>query len=369
MKHSTSAWEKLATFAMVVALVTVPGLVWAQDAATAGAVFVSTNSRTDNQVWQYTRATDGTLTLLGKFSTTGLGNAGILGSQGSVILGPGNKFLFVVNAGSNNISSFSVKSTGLTFVSKVASGGTKPVSLTAHGNFVYVTNAAGTPNIVGFKVSLTGVLTQLASSSRNLSATGASPGQVGFNSSGTLLVVTEKGTNKIDTFTVATSGLATGPLVQASFGKEPFGFNFDNKGHLIVSETPGSAMTSYSVNSTGTLTVISGSVPDFGSAACWVVNTNNSGLASQYSYTTNTGSNTISRYQIGTNGSITLQSPDAPTAVDPLDMALSTGSVYLYAQDGRAGEIEGFSIGSDGSLTKITAATAIPITAVGLAAY
>ncbi len=370
MKLMGSAMQKLGILAA--AALTCACLVagaTAQEVATTGAVFISTNSAANNQVWQYTRATDGTLTLLGKFSTTGLGNSGVLGSQGEVILNSTNTYLFVVNAGSNDITSFSVKSTGLTVINKVASGGTKPVSLTIHGNLLYVLNASGTPNITAFKVGLTGALTQLANSTRLLSANTASPAQVGFNAAGTVLVVTEKKTNKIDTYTVARSGLATGPLVQNSVGAEPFGFAFDFRGRLIVSEGTNSTMSSYSVSSGGTLTVISASVPDFGGAACWVVNTNNPAFTSQYSYTSNTGSNSISGYQIGSDGSLALLSANTPTAKGPLDMALTPGSAYLYVVDGKTGEIEGYSVISDGSLSKVTTATGVPVGSVGMAAY
>src|SRR5437016_11969061 len=49
-------------------------------------------------------------------------------------------FLFVVNAGSNEISSFSVGPQGLTLADKVWSGGQRPISVTTHDNFLYVLN-------------------------------------------------------------------------------------------------------------------------------------------------------------------------------------------------------------------------------------
>ena len=49
-------------------------------------------------------------------------------------------------------------------------------------------------------------------------------------------------------------------------------FAYDSAGHLIVSEVMKSAASSYSVSSSGVLTVITPSLVDFGKAACWTVN-------------------------------------------------------------------------------------------------
>jgi hypothetical protein len=61
------------------------------------------------------------------------------------------------------------------------------------------------------------------------------------------------------------------------------------------------AMSSYTVFG-GLLNVVSGSVPDFQTAACWVVITNDG----QFAYTTNTASGTVSSYNIGSDGTLTL---------------------------------------------------------------
>ena len=344
-------------------------------AQTTGAIYLNTN-QTANEVWSYSRASDGTLTFAGSFPTQGAGsNSGNLESQGAIILSPNGKLLFVVNSGSNEITSFSVKSGGqLTFVSKVASGGTFPVSLTLHGSFLYVVNAGGTAaRISGFKVNAAGAMKAIANSARKLSTALPTPTQVGFNSKGTLLVVTEKATDKIDTYTVSpTTGLATGPTVQNSNGPGPFGFAFDNLGHLIVSEVKNSAASSYSVSSAGTLTVITGSLIDFGKAACWTVNTNSKKYPTQYSYITNTADATISGFSIAANGAISLLNADGrtfvlPTGGDPLDEALSSDSSYLYALEGSFGGIVGFQIQTDGSLVEVTNPLGTPTSSYGLA--
>ena len=343
-------------------------------AQTTGAIYLNTNQAA-NEVWSYTRASDGTLTSAGVFSTQGAGTAtGNLDSQSAIALSATGKFLFVVNAASNEITSFAVKpGAQLTFVSKVSSGGTFPVSLTLHGSLLYVVNAMGTSaRISGFRVSSSGALKPIAGSARKLSTALPTPTQIGFNAAGTLLVVTEKGTNKIDTYTVAANGLATGPNVQDSNGAGPFGFTYDSAGHLIVSEVMKSAASSYTVSSSGTLTVVTGSLLDLGKAACWTVATSNRSFPNQYAYITNTTADTISGFSIASDGSLALLNSDGktyilPSGADPLDEALSRDSNYLYALEGTFGGIVGFQIQSDGSLVQVTNILGTPISSYGIA--
>jgi len=377
MKAPKKTWPALATGVTALMALTGwldswgwgPGVHRVEAQGSPGAVYTMTNDTTDNRVIAYRRGVNGLLTPIGMFSTNGLGTGANLYSQGSVSLSPDHRFLFAVDAGSNEVSSFAVQANGsLTFVSKAPTSGLLPTSVTAYGNFLYVMNASG--NISGFTIASDGSLTPIPNSTRHLSSMMARPGQVSFSNDGTLLVVTEKYTNKIDTFTVAPDGLATGPLVQNSHGAEPFGFAFDNAGHLIVSEGVPSADSSYSVSSMGVLTVISGSVTDNEKQDCWVVNTNNPSFPTQYSYAANTGSGNISSYTIGSTGTLTLLAAVAgSSAADARDMALSADSNYLYVFERAVGTIGGFSVQSNGSLMHITKATGIPTTAYGLAGY
>ena len=167
----------------------------------AGAVYVLTN-QVQNAVAVFSRTTDGHLTAVGQFPTGGAGDpvaippdppVDPLASQGGLVFGPGNQFLFAVNAGSNQISVLRVSRRGLHLVNVVDSGGVRPISLTIYGNLLYVLNEGGTPNITGFTFGDDGTLTPLAGSTRSLiGGTAADPAEVSFNSDGTLLVVTEK---------------------------------------------------------------------------------------------------------------------------------------------------------------------------------
>src|SRR5262249_56044059 len=102
---------------------------------------------------------------------------------------------------------------------------------------------------------------------------------------------------------------------QSSSGMTPFGFAFNRRGTLIVSEafggaTGASAVSSYEVDDDGTLTLITGSAPTHQTAACWIANTANG----RFTYTTNTGSSSVSGYAVDRDGALSLLDPDGITA-------------------------------------------------------
>ncbi|MFL6504477.1 MAG: lactonase family protein, partial [Candidatus Udaeobacter sp.] len=347
----------------------------------AGAVYVLTN-QPENAVAVFRRSTDGHLTAAGQFSTGGAGDpvaippdppVDPLASQGALVFGPGNQFLFAVNAASNEISVFSVGRSSLHLVDVVDSGGVRPISLTSYGNLLYVLNEGGTPNITGFTVGADGTLTPLAGSTRPLiGGTGADPAQVSFNSDGTLLVVTEKLGNRLDSYVVDQNGLPSAPIGNASSGMTPFGFSFNNNDFLIVSEAfalmPGqSAASSYSSDQTGALSVVTGSVHNNQTASCWVVIPNN-GLRAIVS---NTASGTISTYNVDGDGMLSLANAVAANLgmnSAPRDMALSVNGQLLFVQTDGGQSVTVFRIENNGALTLIDTVGGLPFGAQGIAA-
>ena len=347
----------------------------------AGAVYVLTN-QPKNAVAVFSRTTDGHLTAAGQFSTGGAGDpvaippdppVDPLASQGALVFGPGNQFLFAVNAGSNEISVLSVSRSGLRLVDVVDSGGVRPISLTVYGNLLYVLNEGGTPNITGFTVGGDGTLTPLAGSTRPLiGGTGADPAEVSFNIDGTLLVVTEKLGNRLDSYVVDQNGLPSAPISNASSGMTPFGFSFNNNDSLIVSEAfalmPGqAAASSYSSDPAGVLNVITGSLHNNQTASCWVVIPNNGTRA----IVSNTASGTISTYNIDGNGMLTLANAVAanlgPTSA-PRDMALSVNGQILFVQTDGGQSVTVLHVENNGTLTPVDTAGGLPFGAQGIAA-
>ncbi len=343
------------------------GLAMAERPDAPGAVYTMTNSEQGNKVLVFDRSADGLLSYNGAFETSGNGTGDGLGNQRGVILTKDNQWLYVVNAGSNTISVFKVRSHGLEYMDSYLSGGKRPVSLAVDGDLLYVLNAGGAvgyeDNITGFLIEPDGVLLPLAGSTQPLSETNTSPAQIEFSTDGNVLLVTEKGTSRIDTYVVDDDGLAGPPNVFASAGTVPFGFSFSKRNRLYVSEAGTSSASSYQVYPDGYLEVISPAVPINQAGVCWLVVTKNG----RYAYTTNAGSGTISVFDIDRDGTIfLLGNTDAIGGV--IDMAFSINSLYLYALSSSNQKILGFQLGSDGNLTQIEDIN-LPFGANGLAAH
>jgi 6-phosphogluconolactonase len=338
-----------------------------------GAVYALTNALSGNAVAVWNRSSDGTLTPAGSYPTGGAGIAAGLGSQGALVLSQNHQWLFAVNAGSNDISSLRVDRDGLALISRIASGGERPTSLTVSGDLLYVLNAGGDGNITGFSVGIDGTLAPLAGSTRALSGNATSPAQVQFSPNGSLLLVAERATQTIDAYVVGADGQASGPVINHSSGAVPFGFAFGKREQVFFSEAGGgqnglSAASSYRVDANGNLTVVTGSAPTYQGAACWLVVTNDG----RYAYTANAASDSISGFAIGADGSLSLITPDGRTGTagaGATDMALSVDSQFLYVRNSRAGTISAFAVQAGGSLQALGDTNGLPAGSAGLAAY
>jgi 6-phosphogluconolactonase len=344
----------------------------------SGAVYTLTNQPTGNSVIVFDRAADGTLTLAGSYPTggtgTGAGSTGILtvdplGSQGAVVLSQSKRLLFAVSAGSNQVSAFAVDDDRLYLLNTINSGGKMPISVTVHGKLVYVLNAGGTPNITGFTIDpRTNNLVPLAGSARPLAGgSAATPADVSFNLDGSLLMVTEKGTQTIDTYTVNRDGTASGPISNPSSGSTPFGFEFTHRNLAIVAEAGPNALSSYKAHENGQLELITGSLKNGQAATCWAVVTDDG----RYAYSVNAGSGTISSYEVSTEGDLTLLDPTAAVTGSgsaPTDPGFSSDSKFLYVRDGKLGVVYGYRVDGDGSLIPVGTTDGIPAGGQGLAA-
>jgi 6-phosphogluconolactonase (cycloisomerase 2 family) len=341
-----------------------------------GAVFTATNGASGNSIIAFARADDGSLIPAGTFSTGGKGIGGTtdpLASQYSVLLGGNdNKLLFVVNAGSNDVSTFRVNGASLTLVGTTSSGGSLPTSLAIAKHVLYVLNA-GSNTIRGFDVSEDGTLTASASASASLSAGASGAAAIRASRNGKMLVVTEKGSRTIDVFPIGEHGGLGSAVQSASVGVSPFGFDFAKENQIAISEAGSAAASLYEVAKNGTLTVESPSVSTNGQAApCWLIATTNG----RFAYTANAGSGTISGYSVDTKGGLALLVPSGISGSTgagstPLDLDLTSGDHYLYVLESGAGRIGAFAVGDHGALTALAGIGGLtPMSGLqGLAAY
>ena len=373
----------------------------------SGTVFVGTNhnntsdpSQPPNQVVMYRRASDGTLKLLGSFDTGGQGSgpsvrfAGDgLGSAHSLQLSQDHRWLFVTNAGSNNVSVFRLSRDYLERTDLKPTG-EFPNSVTQHGDLVYVLNAAGRGTITGFRLSDRGTLSPIPDSTRRLRAnqnterpdTLFNPAQVSFTPDGRHLVVTIKdgpaafampnviptGPGRVLVFDVNGDGRPSETFKQTNLeNRGPFGFSFDRSGNLLIALFVGgpegtAAAGSYRINSDGSLAQIS-LVPDTQLDTCWLENNG------EYAWSANYTSGTISSFRIGKDGGLTLlekeagatDKPAKKQGSTPLDLGISPDGRFLYNVLPGSGKVAGWRIHDDGRLEKIGEFPGLPQTVDG----
>jgi 6-phosphogluconolactonase (cycloisomerase 2 family) len=341
----------------------------AQDEHSSHAVFVMTNAADRNEVISYQRAADGSLQQAHKFATGGRGSGGNndpLESQGSLTLSQDRTLLFAVNAGSGDLSVFRVHGADLSLADRQLSQGSEPNAAAQHGHLVYVLNTGGSSSVVGFWVSSDGKLHSIPHSLRFLSTNTSGAASLAFSPNGQFLLVTERETNSIDVFRVHQNGTLSPFVNNPSAGPGVFAVAFAPNGAALAVETGpaggqnASAISSYSVNSNGTLTTISASVPTLGAATCWNAVTPNG----KWVYTSNAGTSNVSGFTVGANGSLTALAGTIvgtnPAGATNLDMAITADGKFLYTLDAAVGMISIFGIQSDGTLTNLGTVDGLP---------
>lgn len=326
------------------------------DSFRRGKLFMSTNAAAGNVLQVYARSANGPATLLSSVATNGQGTGSGLGSQGAVTLSTNGRYLFVVNAGSNSVSTFKLSDGGLVLVSTVDSGGTRPISVAESGGVVYVLNAPPTDignTLVGFR-NEGGVLRPLAEGARAL-ADASAPAQVGFDADGEVLVVSQKNATQLVSYRVRGNGtLAAGAEVTPSPGAVPFGFGITKRNVLVVSEAGTSSASSYRIGDKGTpmLRLVTPALSNGQGAACWIAVTPNG----RFAYSANAATSNVSAYGIDRAGRLTLLQAQAGFTSNngALDMAVTPDGRQLHVFASRAPQqIVSFTIRSDGSLNKI----------------
>jgi len=333
-----------------------------------GSIYVQTNESDGNHVLRFGRSDDGRLSPEERAATGGRGD-GVphLTSQGSVALSGDGKRLLVTNAGSGDLSVFTLGAE-LSSPQVVPTGGWAPKSVTEHDGLVYVLNS-GSPSLMGFRLTDEGA-TPIEGSLREL-LPDADPAQVGFAPDGRSLVVTERGTNAIAVYPVGDDGLLGEPTMSPSAGPTPYGFTFSSADTLVVTEAFGAekgkaAASSYRVAESG-VQLVSRSVGNGRSEICWAVATPDG----REVYTTNFADGAVSCYAVDESGALTLVDAAAGIAVDGRpglrDEDLTRDGRFLYAIDADAGRIFGWAVDQH-RLSPLGSWNGLPATVAGLAA-
>jgi 6-phosphogluconolactonase (cycloisomerase 2 family) len=340
-----------------------------RDGMRQGKLFTITNAPAGNEVLVYNRNATGPATLAARVATHGAGTGAGLGSQGAVTLSGNGRYLFVVNAASNTISTFTVGRDGLSLSSVVDSGGLRPTSVAENDGLVYVLNADGAGNVAGYR-NVRGVLTPIAGSSRGLSAAGGTaPAQVSFDTDGDSLVVSERNTNLLTSYRVRRDGTLDSKASTATPGRVPFGFAVSKRNVLVLSEAASGSVSSFRFPEHGTSApqVVTSALATTQGAPCWVAITPDGRIA----YSANAGSSSVSSFAIGRDGSLSLLSAQAGLTganAGAIDMAVSPDGSQLAVFASRGLQIVSFKIARDGSLSPLGSVGGMPAGSAGLAA-
>jgi hypothetical protein len=328
-----------------------------------GAVFVQTNNAAGNAVVAYHRDPNGTLKLVATYPTGGLGGmlggsvVDFLASQGSLGYDRHHRLLIAVNAGSNTISVFAVFGDRLALRQVVRSGGTFPVSVTVHGNYVYVLNALNGGSVFGYRVyggRLFPIFGSLRRLGLNPTATPQflnTPGQVSFTPSGSKLLVTTKANgDNVDVFFVRRDGRPSfKPVVNHEPNAEPFGITYDRHGHVVLAEAGPNAVATFVLTRYGILVRLHIALTGQ-SATCWITR------AGRFFYASNAGSASVSGYIIRHRGRL-FPLGNTTTNAGTTDSASAAHGRFLYVRAGAAGIVDEFAVGARGALTEIGSVT------------
>jgi 6-phosphogluconolactonase len=207
------------------------------DGTSSGAIYVQTNAA-PNEVIVFHQADNGSLERIGSVATGGEGDATPhLQSQGSVTLTGDGQYLLVTNAASDDLSVFSVAADGSIELRELVHTGATPRSVAERDGLVVVLNT-GEPGLAAFRLHAEGIV-QMEGGDQELAARDADPAQVAFSPDGSMVVITERGTDSIVTYEVTPDGTFGASSEIASEGPTPYGFAFTSGGTLIVTEAFG----------------------------------------------------------------------------------------------------------------------------------
>jgi 6-phosphogluconolactonase (cycloisomerase 2 family) len=357
----------------------------------AGTIVTQTNDPDGNRLVVFDRASNGKLTQRQSIATGGAGSTQdvgcgpgcpILDSVGAVEMIAGGRLVFVVNAGSDTITSFIRSRSGkYRRVESVRSGGDLPISLTTRLGLLYVLNTTS-GNIMGFRFGPNGQMTAIPNSSKPIAGQGQNQifpsggaRQISFDRRGSHLVVSELATmpagggppGVISSFRLNRAAGTTGDAVSTpSRTPLPFGFAFTPENHLIMSEvndpmgaTDGST-SSYTYDTATGVPAPVATLTSGGALPCWVNLTRDGETA----YVINTGAGRpagVAKYTVGRDATLSSRGvTEAPRGTFLwTDPTLTRDGKYLYVlsptgpMNRRTSRIDGYRIAPSGNIRYI----------------
>jgi len=304
-------------------------------------VYTNNDGTSGNSVSAYAVDTNGTLGLIASYSTGGTGTGGGLYASNRIIVS--NNFLFASNAGSNNVSAFTIDSTtgDLSVVpgSPFATGGYNnsgesgiSLAATPDGKYLYAGNT-GSQDVTVFSIGSGGALTQIGSTvyvAGTMASMKVSP-------DGRFLVLAFPDLSEVAVYSIASDG--TLQAVQNSpfsIGATATGVDMDcASSHVFVGLAYSNSVEVYNIDSsTGALTLnsVSPAIPSVSSAQVVQLSPDDKTL-----YVSNQGAHAVSAFSVASDGTLTLATATpvgtGNTYAYPGGLAINSDGTFLFTGD------------------------------------
>jgi hypothetical protein len=122
------------------------------------------------------------------------------------------------------------------------------------------------------------------------------------------------------------------------------------------------SVSSYGLGA-GSLALVSASIPDYQTAACWIT------LTGSTAWVVNTATATLSSYSVNDGDGLSLENPvAASTGQDtfPTDVGSSSDRQFVYVIKSAGGDLAGYHVNGD-SLAHVFELTGLPYSIAGIA--
>jgi 6-phosphogluconolactonase len=324
--------------------------------------FVYTNDDVlgPNTVSGFAVAGNGALTaVLGSpFLTGGTGAGGGFFAVNRAATCSGQKLIYVSNAGSNDVSGFSVNPStgsldlvpGSPFPTGGVSHGGIALACTPDGRFLMAANT-GSSDITVFRIAGDGALTAVGSQV----PVGSTPDGIRISPDGKFLAVAFVGLNAIGMLSIAPDGTLApvpgSPFPGASAGALA-GVDMNCAGRVLFggSSADTTTVNVFDITTDGALTALPDSpfTPGVGGNSNVVLLSPNE----RQLFVSNQASGSVTAFAVASNGSLSLVAGSpfaAPGSIFPTGMAMDQAGNFLYVADGS--KIYGYTVANDGTLT------------------
>lgn len=300
----------------------------------------------------------------------GGGGFGAIGGVGTTSI------VYVANRGSDDVSGYSINPATGTLAAIAGSpfpqiADPSAIAVSSNGFFAFVTNAGASNAVTAFRVATDGRLLRVTStqSNPNPAPVGMDPVALAVSPNNQFVYVANRGSDTVTAFSiedagaltlVPPTGATTNPVsVQ---GDAPSSMAISPNGQfLYVSSSSSNVITAFQIGASGLLTLVPATganpnpIPTGGTSPKSIrVSPNGSFL-----YVANSGSNTVTAFQVGSNGLLT-QVPSTAGNPNPIPVGgtapngiiVSSSGQFLYSANG-GGNVTTFTIGGGGLLTLV----------------